>query len=179
MAEDTKEPQDKASPLLDPLEQNIIAPPKVTPDDKEKFFKCFMAEQPYTEKVSLFGGKFVIEFKGLTVEENDDIMKQIAMDQEKGLAKSNDSYFINILQYRLAACIVSLNNVPFQKEVTKENFPYNFEENTFYIKSRISIFETWPTAKLAAVTDAFRQFENKLNYLTKEATNEDFWKAAA
>lgn len=171
-------PGEKASPLIDPLTHGLKEEVVLTDAEKERFFKCFLSDQLYVEEVSLFG-KWKLKFKALSVEENDDVMKQIAIDQERQEASSNDSYLITIMQYRLGQAILSLNGVPFCEELTREKVPFNRETGESYIKSKAKMFAKWPMYKLAAVTEAFRNFEQKIQKMAMEVTNESFWKAVA
>ncbi len=171
------EPQ-KDSPLVNPLEPGVLPVPEVTEEDKEKFFKCFLSDKPYIEKVKLFNGQYVVEFKSLSVQDSDDCIQQINLDKKLGLAQANDAYMIYILQYRVGASIVSLNGIPFQPECTKEKIPLNQEDGTYYISARIKAFEVWPQYKLAGVCEAYRAFETKVHYLTTKIADDAFWKAA-
>jgi hypothetical protein len=134
--------------------------------DKEAFFKAFLSEQPYMETVILFGGKYSVKFKTLSVEENNDYVSQIVKDQEKGVAKSNDSYFLRMLLYRLGLSITEVNKQPFATEQTKENIPMT--DTGSYITERINIFYQWPVFKLGGIQEAFKNFEYKVINLTKE-----------
>ena len=151
----------------------------VTNDEKERFFKCFLSDKPYTETVSLFGGKFVVVFRTMTIEENDDIFRQITIDQEKGLAANNDGYFIKITQYRLGVSIDSINGVPFLEDINSKLIEFNKIEGTSYITERAKELSSWQTFKLAGVLTAFREFEAKVLHLTNFLNDPNFWKAVA
>jgi hypothetical protein len=147
---------------------------KLSESDKETFFKCFLSETPYQEEYALFGGKFKVKFKTLSVEENEDVLKQIQLDNNKQVAESSESYFVSILLYRLGLSIVHINGEEFQPEVNKKDYQ---GEGT-YVAAKADIFKAWPIFKLAGVQHTFRQFEQKVLALTNELENPSFWKAA-
>jgi len=169
---------EKANPMLEPLEYNIKAP-VITDEDKENFFRAFLSDEPFSEVVPIFGGKFKMKFATMTVEQNDDLLQQIAVDQSLGLAKNQDSYFIRLLLRRLVTMLVSLNGVPFEPTLTKEAFPIDTKTGDSFLVRRANILEKKYAFKLAIIIEAFRGFEKKVDVLSKEALNENFWKAAA
>lgn len=152
---------------------------KVTTEEKEKFFKSFLSDKPYTETVSLFNNKFVVVFKTLSVDENDSIFKQITLDQAKGVASNNDGYFIKITQYRLGLSIESIGGVPFMAEVTSLTVPEDTVTGKTFIAERAKEFGKWQSFKLAGLLSAFRDFETKVLRLTDCLNDPSFWKAAA
>lgn len=147
---------------------------KLSENDKETFFKCFLSETAYQEEFALFGGKFKIKFKTLSVEENEDVLKQIQLDQNNQAVENGDSYFMSILLYRLSLSIVHINGEEFQPDIAKEKYQ---GEGT-YVAAKSDTFKSWPIFKLAGVQHAFRQFEQKVLALTNELENPSFWKAA-
>ena len=146
---------------------------KVTPAEKEVFFKAFLADEPFKSRVTLFDGKLALVFRTLTLAENEMVFKQIDVDQQKGKAKNDDSYLIQIIKYRLAGCLVSVNEEPFCEEITPESHPYDREQGT-YLVARLAIMDKWQTFKLGAITDAFNHFEKKVRQLTTECFNQTF-----
>lgn len=170
------------APAIEPVDNEGLKtlPPvpkiKLTMEEKEQFFKCFLSEKPYIETVSLFGGKYSIKLKTLTVEENNDILAQIVRDQDASIAKNNDTYFLRMVLYRLALSLVEDNEKPFEPDITKENVP--IKDGSSYITKRIEPCFKWQVFKLAGIQDAFKAFEYKIINLTKEIEQPDFWKAA-
>ena len=151
---------------------------KLTDSDKETFFKCFLSEKPFEEEYNLFGGKFKVKFKTLSVAENEDVLEQIKHDNTANLAEVDNGYFVNILLYRLALSIVHINGAEFEPEVTKKSFDPNTTTLGTYVGLKADGFREWPIFKLAGVQAAFRQFEQKVVALTNEIENPSFWKAA-
>jgi hypothetical protein len=149
----------------------------ISEEDKEKFFKSVLTDQPFQETVSLFDGKLNIVLKTMTVAENNDVVQQINNDKEKGLAENNDAYFITISAYRLALCLVSVDEKEFSK-ISKSDYKEN-EEGVTYVRARSLVIRDWPTFKLSAFLEAFNSFESKVLKLTKETQTQNFWKASA
>lgn len=147
---------------------------KVTDAEKDAFFKAFLADKPYQEKMPLFDGKLVAHFKTLDLNENDVVFQQIDFDQAKGIAKSDDSYLIKIVQYRLAGCLLALNDNPFCEDITMESHPADKDKGITYLKERLTVMQKWPVFKLGAITEAFNAFESKVQQLTKDAFTETF-----
>lgn len=147
----------------------------ITEQEKEEFFKAFLADRPYQEKIPLFGGKTTLVVRTLTNKENNDILKQIAMDVEKNKGRNDDSYFMTIMTYRLALATVEVDGKPLPYSNEKEDFGAGIS----YVSINAKVFESWPIFKLSALQDAFRKFENKVLELTTEIQNPNFWNAAA
>jgi hypothetical protein len=147
---------------------------KLTEQEQENFFKSFLSDEPYTETLPLFKGKATATFKTLSLDENDIIFRQIEYDQARGIAKSDDSYLVKVIQYRLAGCLVSIDKDPFCKDITMESHPSDKDKGTTYLTERLKVMQKWPTFKLGAITEAFNTFEAKVRQLTKESFAEPF-----
>jgi hypothetical protein len=162
------------NPELAPKSSLDLSGITTTKEDKENFFKSFLADKPFTDAYSLMNGAFTVKFKTLTVTENADVLKQVVKDQDDGIAKNNDGYFIQIMLYRLGVSVVEINNLPFLPTITKDSCK---EEN--YVAVRAREFSNWPIYKLVGLQTVFRTFENKVLKLTNCLEEPDFWKANA
>lgn len=151
---------------------------EISAAEKDAFFRCFLADEPYTEEVGLFGDKFKVTFKTLTLAENNDVLKQIKLDQKSGVAEDTDQYFITISTYRLATALTHINGLEFNDGATEKVVQLANDPNLTLVKLKAQVFHDWPTYKLTAVIDAFRKFEQKVMKLTTEVTEPNFWKAA-
>lgn len=149
----------------------------VSDAEKEIFFKCFLSDEPYNETINILGGKLKITFRTLSIEENDDIFKQIDLDKEANRAKNDDSYMMMIMQYRLGLSLEQINGKEFLPDVTKEQYEYDPEDKQSYVYARAWELKKWPIPKLAGITEAFNKFEKKVKYLTDKVFEQDFWKA--
>jgi hypothetical protein len=147
---------------------------KITDSDKERFFKSFLSDEPFEDDYDLFNGKVPIVFRTLSLDENDIVFKQISFDQAKGIAKSDDSYILKIVEYRLAGCLVSVNEQPFCEDITPESHPPDAEAGTTYLTERLKVMQKWQTQKLGAMTKRFNEFEAKVQKLTDESFSENF-----
>lgn len=155
----------------------LVGKTNITPENKENFFKAFMADKPYSEDVPMFGGKASVKFRTLTVEENHDVLRQIEMDEESGLAKNNDGYFIIIQMYRLGLSIEEIDGKPYLRNITKDKV--QDKKGSSYVQERAADMQTWPTFKLSGFIDAYNTFEQKVLELTKAMQDPNFWTAAA
>lgn len=149
----------------------------ITEDDKERFLKCILTDQPYEELVSLFDDQLLVKFKAMTVQENSDVVMQVVADKANGIAGDTDAYFITLASYRLGLCIVSINDKPFS-DIKKNNYTPKDADDT-YVIARSKLFLGWSTYKLSVFLDAFQKFEHKVLELTKEVQTQNFWKASA
>jgi hypothetical protein len=166
-------------PLINPsLEMNrdskVIT---VTQEDKERFFKSILSDQPYIEELSLFDGQYKIKLKSLSVQENTDVVNQIVADKERGVAADNDAYFITISTYRLSQSLISINGETYS-DISREKFSSEDKDET-YVLARAKAMTQWSTAKLSLFLDAFSVFESRLLKLTNEVQTVNFWKASA
>ncbi len=168
-------------PQMDPLDDPARRPAvTVTEEHKQAFFKAFLADACYEEDFNLLGGFCAIRLKSLTVEENNDLLTQIAYDRDKGRIEGvNDYYFSRVAQYRLGLALVSMNNKPFAEDLTKAKVANNPKDGISYVAVRADIFGGWAMAKLAAIQTALQEFDQRVLVLTDAVAKPDFWKAAA
>lgn len=173
----TDKPEFKVSEMAAPSADTFrYQQPKVeiSEGDKEKFFKSFLADSPYTEEYLLFGGKAKVVFNTLTVAQNNEVYTQIKYDREQGVAKDDDSYLIRVITYRLGLGITSIEGIPFKKF----SVPEDQQDKCTIAGMTATQFGKWNSFKLAAYLDAFRKFEAKVTQLTMAVHEPDFWKAA-
>lgn len=152
----------------------------VTDEEKERFYKCFITDTTFEDEKPLFDGKTKVVFKSITVDENNDIWRQVSKDQAAGLAGGTESTLLLISIYRLAMSLYSIDGVPFfTLEITKDNYEVSIDKpNTTYVRAKADKFKDWGTFKCAIFLRAFAEFESKLFQLEKEVTTPNFWKAA-
>lgn len=158
-----------------PVTDNV----NISEQQKENYFKAFLANKCYEETASLWGGKFKITFKTLTVDENNDVVRQMSLDQSAGIAKNNDYYFLQCVYYKLGMTIVSVDGVALAPNLTKEKVEEDEAKAITYICERAKVFKDWPTFKMAAVQTEYSEFERRVLRLTEKIQDPDFWKAAA
>lgn len=154
-----------------------VKPDEITAKDKENFFKSVLTDKPYEEKVSLFGDQMSLVLRTMSVAENNDIVNQISLDRDNGLAENTDAYFITISTYRLALCLVSVDDKLFS-EISKKSY-VTTDEGVSYVRARAKIMQEWPTFKLSAFLQTFSAFEAKVVSLTRAVQEQNFWKASA
>jgi hypothetical protein len=154
-----------------------VKSPELSVEDKEKFFKCVLTDTPFKETIELFDKQLKITVRTMSVEENNDIVQQIARDREHGTAENSDAYFITISAYRLALCLEELDGKVYSN-VTKDDYTETDPAVT-YVRARALKVREWPTFKLSAFLDAFNKFEAKVVKLTNAVQESDFWKASA
>ena len=149
---------------------------KVTEEEKLEFYKVFLADKPYQSTESLFDGKFKITFSSLSAKQTKDIFEQLRKDQLVDEVTTDANYMMTLTNYRLGQAVVSINDEPFAPELALGKYkPKN--ENDSYVKAKGAVFGEWSVFKLSAVADAFKKFEDKLVYLTREIQTENFWAA--
>jgi len=147
---------------------------KVTDEEKIEFYKAFLADKPFSSEVELFNGNFKIGFRSLDVLESSEVFEQLRKDQVSGEVSTDSSYMLMLTNYRLANSLVSIDGQPFQPELTREK--YTGKDET-YLKARSKALMSWPIFKLSAVAEAFKSFEEKVQFLTNEIQTADFWQA--
>jgi hypothetical protein len=160
-------------------EHNVenVKPDEISDIDKENFFKSVLTDKPYEEKINIFGDQLSIVLRTMSVSENNDVVNQISLDREKGLAENTDAYFITISTYRLALSLVLIEDKPFS-EISKESFTTT-NDGVSYVRARAAIMQGWPTFKLSAFLDVYNAFEKKVIALTRAVKDQNFWKASA
>lgn len=159
-------------------EVNVDIPKvKVTDEEKEAFFKAFLADKPFTLTEKLFDGQFSVTFKSLDVQDSTDVFEQLRRDQTAGDITTDAVYMMRLTNYRLANAISEINGESFQKEVNRKDYK-PVDGNDSYLKAKAAVFKNWPVFKLSAFAEAFKTFEDKILHLTQEIQTENFWKAA-
>ncbi len=146
---------------------------KITDEDKDKFFKAFLSDIPYEDEMYLFNNKLKVSFRSLTLAENEQVFLQMKFDRENGISSNEDSYIIKIVQYRLGASLLKIDNEDFCPDITLANTPPSKDAGT-YLLHRVKAMEKWNTFKLGAITDAYNRFEAKVRQLTEESFQENF-----
>ncbi len=150
---------------------------KITDEEKEQFFKSFLADKPYEAEDQLFGGKIKVAFRTLTVEEANDVLDQLRLDQKNDDIKNDTSYVMALTNYRLALSLRSFDGAEFEPEITKEKFKSE-QDHITYVRARAANIQKWSVFKLSALAHAFQSFEMKIEELTKAIDDPGFWKAA-
>jgi len=151
---------------------------KVSDEDKLSFFKAFLSDQPFELTETMMEGKISLKFRSLTTDENMHIFDQLRKEQVAGLLTNDANYLTQLTCYRLALSLQKINDDLFS-DITLENgvTPANAEIDGSYVAKRAAKVKTWPVFKLTAFAEAFKSFEDKLIYLTKEVQTENFWPA--
>lgn len=159
-------------------DQDLFKKPPVTEDDKEEFWKCFLANKPYTERVKLFGGRQTIQFRSLTHAETEDIDAQKVKDYKNGLLKTDENYAYQLLLYRLSLQLLSIDDELVELKPSKASFgPAGDKDNT-YLFSRIEAFNDWQAFKLAAYAQSLNYFNLKVTELTELIRDINFYEAS-
>lgn len=148
--------------------------PTVTEEDKLNFFKAFLSDVPFMVEEILLGGAMKIKFKSLTTEENMDIFDQLRAEQVAGTMTNDANYTTQLASYRLALSLKSINDLPFEGHINKTSYS---SQDGNYVVAKAKVIKSWPVFKLAAFAEAFKAFEEKLIYLTRETQTENFWPA--
>lgn len=172
------ETTETTEPVVDTTEVAAKPPekqvPVLTDDDRENFFKAFISDAPYEETLKLFNGKATVRLRTLTIDENDEVFRQISFDQANGTASNDDGYYVKIVQYRLAGSVISVDNKPFCEDITPESHPADSKTGKTYLIARLVEMQKWQTFKLGAITEAFNFFETKVRSLTADSIKGNF-----
>ena len=163
--------------LAKPVEEKKESPlmeirKSLTDSEKEAFFKAFLSDQPYEDEITVFHDKLKLRFRTLNLAENDVILTQQRYDLEAGAVRTDDSYVIRVIEYRLAASLVSINGEPFCPDIPVSTIPS--ANKSTYLVDRVKTMAKWNTFKLSNITDAFNKFEFRVMALTEESFKESF-----
>jgi hypothetical protein len=147
-----------------------------TLEEKINYFRASqpMSDRPYEETLTRMGGHLKLKFRTMTVQQNNDVYRQIELDKTAGIAKNEDNYLITIMQYRLAQCLVSVNGKLFEEEVDADT---EDEGYVSYVKKKAEVFKSWQVHTLSIVLEAFGVFEKRVMKLTEETRSPDFYAA--
>ena len=165
------EPNQFANPTGISLNQNNVKV-NITDKDKENFYKAFLSDSTFQDEFWLFDKKVKVTFKSISVDENNDVFKQIRLDEKNGLANNSEGYLLTIMIYRLGLSLESIEGFEFEFPEIKE------EEGNTYVAQRSEIFKKWGNFKLSAFLKVFMEFESKLFQLEQAVLDPNFWKAA-
>jgi hypothetical protein len=78
---------------------------KISDADKEDFLISVLGNTRFKKTYELFGGKMVVHFRSVTAEENEQIYRQIALDQQSGVIETRGEWVIKLLNYRMACAL--------------------------------------------------------------------------
>lgn len=159
---------------IDPTINRTIRKPtvvEITDQDKEKFFKAFLLDQPYEEEVSLFGGKKTLKFRALTSQQLSDIFRQLTKDYDEGYIDNGFGRDNQLEVYRLSQAVVEEDGEPIDLPEKEDDADIN------YITKAADRYKSFASFKLIAYLDAFSKFLLKCEELGKKVFDKDFWKA--
>lgn len=173
-----KEVKDKEPVVESQLNENNIEPKvELTEQDKINFFKSFLADEPFTDTLTSFGGVLKLKFRSLTSNENMDIYSELKKLQNAGELTTDANYITQLTCSRLALTLSAINDEPFCPDITAAVYPATKDSEENYITKRTAIVKNWSVHKLTTIADSFKLFENKLMALIKEVQTENFWPA--
>lgn len=176
MSEETTIPETTETTAFTTTPPEVMDPvyPKkpLSQEDKLSFFKAYISDAPYTETITLFGGKYSYTFRTLQYAERVDMITQVTLDQESGKSKQNDEYFIRVQAYATALSLTAVNGTPFAPEITKDK--YKTEEKKTYIAARAEILLNWADFKIADILDKHAAFDKKVILLMEAVNGENF-----
>ena len=95
------------------------------------------------------------------------------MDQDNGLAKQNDEFFIRVQAYSTGLSLIEVNGKPFASEITKENYKSEDKTKT-YVAARAELLLNWADFKTASVLDKRAAFDKKVILLLEAVNGENF-----
>lgn len=148
----------------------------LTEADKINFFKSFLEDLPFVDTLTSLGGALKLTFRSLTSAENMDIYSELKKAQNNGELTSDANYITQLTCSRVALTLVSINDVPFQPDITAQSHPLNTEDKS-YVLIKADTVKGWSVHKLTTIVESFKIFENKLMALIKEVQTENFWPA--
>lgn len=152
---------------------------EITDQEKEDFFKAFMANKPYTRTEDLFGGKLQVTFRSLTVKESSEVFDQLRREQLHDIINNDATYILKLSNYRMALALVDVGGEPYCPNITREHYLLDEKNPTdSYIVAKAEELQNWHIYKLTPIAEAFKRFESRLIKLSTEVNDQNFWKAA-
>lgn len=164
---------------IEMVDENAVQS-NLTDAEKENYFKAFLSDQPYIHTTELFGGKLRIKFRTMSVQQNSDVVNQIAIDKSQDSSSTmQDSYLVTIAAYRMAQCLCEVDDIAVTFHSAGDVTEEEKANGVTYIKKQALPLLNWPGYKLSAFIDAFNEFEAKVLKLTNAVQDANFWKASA
>lgn len=78
---------------------------KISDADKEDFLISVLGNTRFRKTYDLFGGKMTVHFRSVTADENEQIYRQIALDQQSGVIETRGEWIVKLLNYRMACAL--------------------------------------------------------------------------
>lgn len=78
---------------------------KISDVDKEDFLISVLGNMRFRKTYELFGGKMIVHFRSVTAEENEQIYRQIALDQQSGVIETRGEWIVKLLDYRMGCAL--------------------------------------------------------------------------
>ena len=116
-APDKNTPEPVIGPLAPPLycprcgwDVHIPHDVKITDLDKEDFLVSVLGNKRFYKTYDLFGGRMVVRFRSVTADENAQIYRQIALDQQNGVIETRGEWVVKLLDYRMACALAQVTD---------------------------------------------------------------------
>lgn len=165
--------------MPEPVDKDLYADVTVTEQEKEDFVKCFLADKPLVLSFSIMMNKLQFKLRSLQVQEHQDILYLLELERRKEALTTQELYYTRLMNYRLAVSLLEMNDAAFMPGIDRISKPVVAGKPDNYLTERVAVLETWPTFKIVAMQNTFKDFELKLMKLTAAVINPDFWKAGA
>jgi len=157
--------------------------PKPAHQDVLVYVQTVLGGHRFVKQLSLFGGRAVVVFRGLTIREEDAIKAQLADDVERKLLPTAAAVRLRRMEYRMALSIARFTRQGQQPIDIPEATSYAWEASATYhsvvdamrqdINDKIFVTDT----VRQAVAHCWSQFWHILKHLEVKANDPDFYKA--
>lgn len=153
---------------------------KITDEDKENFLISVLGNSRFKKTYSLFGGRMIVHFRGVTADENEQVYRQIALDQQSGVIETRGEWVVKLLNYRM---VCALEKVTTSDGLVLHEFPEldttkkDKDQTTIlpaYDKLAATVLAQEPTRRLLGVH--LREFSRLTEALEAMALEPSFWK---
>lgn len=154
----------------------------ITEEEKDRYLEAALHLQPLETDVKLFGDRLQIRLRALAVDDNDDIWRQLLLDEAAGYVKNVGDKMEYAQRYRLALALIRFetaeNITQFPGELARWNPSANLGRGKLWdcwvvLRDTLKINESM----YRVLAGEQLKFATKLQKMEQLADSEGFWKA--
>jgi len=160
---------------------NADGPSMPTDEDKAEFVRSILGERRYEQSVTLLGGKMVVHYRLITVEEQEALMTYMAKAVERSKCKNDAEWQVQYLQARLVCMLSKLtlgDNTKVYPALDLQAEAGGTQDNRIAVAVD-RVMRGWPVSVQGLLVRAMEDVDSTYATLMARGHDPDFWVAAA
>ena len=179
-------PDDYRDKVYDPLEGRDMMNPGALagiegdivtqPDDKQRYLKAVLNDEPVILTVALANGEFNVKIRSKSSWEQTLTYEAASADQSDKIVSDYYQALIQMQKYGVMIQVLEINGKPFQnKEYIRPKNKDWTKQREDLRNSSIEVLDNMNNVRMQMLLNALRIFEYKLADMTAACNNANFW----